>query len=109
METIVIDKTDPSVVRFKVPADIMAPMNIEGKLNEKNYQKQLKNRRFVVREEDGIVTVILRNSVFGFTQALYLTDKRKLIAVSGIFSLHWRSIQRIFKEEYGDIEIIGHV
>lgn len=97
------------VIHLLAPEHFLAPTNIEGKLNKYHYKKQWK-RRFVVREEEGIVTVILRNSVFGFMQALYLSDKRKLIAVSGIFSLHWRSIQRIFKEEYGDdIEIIGYV
>ena len=98
------------ITKNRIPDEaILAPFKIEGKLNRMHYQKQW-GRRFVVREDDGMVSVTLVNSSHKFLMSIYLVSSRKLIAVSGIFSLHWAMIKRAFREEYGDdIKIIGNV
>ena len=77
----------------------LSPIKIEGKLNAMHYRKQWK-RRFVVREEDGIIYVRLVNNQHNFMQALLVNSK--LIPVKGVSALHWQIIKRLFKEEYGD-------
>ena len=86
----------------------IAPINIEGKLNAMHFKKGWK-RRFVVREMDGILHVSLNNNGTNFMIALFVIKERKLYAIAGIFSIHWASIKRTFKEEYENVEIIGSV
>lgn len=87
---------------------LIAPINIEGKLNTMHFKKGWK-RRFIVREIDGTIHVSLYNNGLVFVQALYMINERKLYGISGVFQIHWASITRIFKEEYENIEIIGHI
>ena len=87
---------------------LIAPINIEGKLNSMHFKKGWK-RRFIVREIDGTLHVSLSNNGLIFVQALYVIKDRKLYGISGVFQIHWASIKRIFKEEFDNIEIIGHV
>ena len=86
----------------------IAPINIEGRLNTMHFKKGWK-RRFIVREMDGILHISLSNNGLVFVQALYMIKERKLYGISGVFQPHWASIKRIFKEEFENIEIIGHV
>ena len=87
---------------------LIAPINIEGKLNTMHFKKGWK-RRFIVREIDGTLHISLSNNGLVFVQALYMIKERKLYGISGVFQIHWASIKRIFKEEFDNIEIIGHI
>ena len=86
----------------------LSAFNIEGKLNSMHFKKGWK-RRFIVRDIDGTLHVSLSNNGLVFVQALYIIKERKLYGISGVFQNHWASIKRIFKEEFDNIEIIGHV
>ena len=87
---------------------LIAPINIEGKLNSMHFKKGWKHR-FIVREINGTLHISLSNNELVFVQALYVIKERKLYGISGVFQMHWASIKRIFKEEFDNIEIIGHV
>lgn len=94
--------------RQRVHDYVIAPINIEGKLNAMHFKKGWK-RRFVVREIDGVLHVTLSNNGLVFEQALYVIKEKKLYAISGVFQLHWAAIRRVFREEYKTVKIIGHV